>query len=80
MVLCRHCNAHFASFAYLAALQHEHCGVHNPVIGSDNGWATYGTNTDTPRMTTTSVISVIDTNVPVCSCVVDPMPCVVAIS
>jgi hypothetical protein len=77
-VVCPHCNAHFASYASLAALQHEHCCAHNPTNGSDNGWTCYITNT--PQITNSSVCNVYDTNLPVCDCVVHPMHCFVVVS
>ncbi len=61
-VVCPHCNAHFASYAYLTALQHEQFCAHNSVKGSDNGWTHNVTNT--PQMTNSSVSIVYDTNAP----------------
>jgi hypothetical protein len=43
-LVCHHCNVHFASYAYLAALQHKQFCTHNPTTGYDNGWAYYVTD------------------------------------
>ncbi len=77
-VVCPHCNVHFTSFAYLAALRHEQCCAHNPMKGSDNGWTHYVT--DTPWITNSKVCNVYNTNVPVCDCIVHPKRCVVVVS
>jgi hypothetical protein len=62
----------------LAALQHEQFCTHNSMKRSDNGWACYVT--DTLQMRKSNVSSVYDLNAPVCSCLVDLMPCLVVVS